>query len=163
MKKMHYSGHVHYRLYKPEDFAALYAIEEVCFQSPHRFSRTHMRELIHQPCAATWIAEEEQRMCGFGVVEWTGETAGAVAYIQTLEVLPGSRGQCVGGELLRCMENSARDARVEAIWLHVDAENAEAIRVYERHGYELKGRRPGYYGRGSVAHIYAKRIGAEGS
>jgi ribosomal-protein-alanine N-acetyltransferase len=163
MKKMHYSGHVHYRLYKPEDFAALYAIEEVCFQPPHRFSRGYMRQLIRKPCAATWIAEEDQRMCGFGVMEWIQETAGAVAYIQTLEATPESRGQGVGGELLRRMESSARDSRVEAIWLHVDAENTGAIRVYERHGYELKGRQPGYYGRGSVALIYAKPMNTEGS
>jgi ribosomal-protein-alanine N-acetyltransferase len=158
---MHYSGLVRYRLYKPEDFAALYAIEEVCFQPPHRFSRNYMRQLIRQPRAATWIAEEEQRMCGFGVVEWTREATGVVAYIQTLEVTPESRGQRLGGELLSRMENSASDAKAEMIWLHVDAENAGAIRVYEKHGYQLKGRQPGYYGRGSVALIYAKSMETE--
>lgn len=145
-----------YRLYKPEDFAALYAIEEVCFQPPHRFSRGYMRQLIRQPDAATWIAEDGERMCGFGLVEWERERAGVVAYIQTLEVLPDMRGQGLGAELLRLMEGSARAAGAEAIWLHVDEENAGAIRVYEKHGFQLGGREEGYYGRGKAALIYGK-------
>lgn len=147
-----------YRLYTPEDFAALYAIEEVCFQPPHRFSRGNMRQLIRQPDAATWIAEDGRRICGFALVEWTRERAEKAAYIQTLEVLPEVRGQGVGGKLLFRMESSAYAAGASGIWLHVDAENAEAIRLYERHGYQLRGREEGYYGRGRAALIYAKRL-----
>ncbi|MGO9340309.1 MAG: GNAT family N-acetyltransferase [Terracidiphilus sp.] len=146
-----------YRLYEPDDFAALYAIEEVCFKPPHRFSRSYMRQLIRQPDAKTWIAEDGGRMFGFGLVEWERDGAGVVAYVQTLEVLPDVRGQGVGSELLRRMESSAFDAGAEAIWLHVDEENAGAIRVYERHGFQLGGREEGYYGRGRAALIYANR------
>ena len=150
-----------YRLYKPEDFAALYAIEEVCFQPSHRFSRGYMRQLIRQPDAATWIAEQDGRMCGFGLIEWMLEAGNMVAYVQTLEVVPEVRGQGVGGELLRRMENSACVAGAASIWLHVDAENALAIRVYERHGYQLSGREEDYYGRGRAALIYARPLSAE--
>jgi ribosomal protein S18 acetylase RimI-like enzyme len=149
-----------YRLYKPEDFAALYAIEEACFQPPHRFSRVYMRQLIQQPNAATWIAEDSGRMCGFALVEWTREAAEAEAYIQTLEVVPDMRGHGVGGELLRRMEHSANAAGASLIWLHVDAENAAAIRVYEAHGFVLGGKEEDYYGRGRAALIYAKALDA---
>lgn len=152
-----------YRLYKPEDFAALYAIEEACFQPPHRFSRAYMRQLIQQPNAATWIAEDGQRMCGFALVEWTREGAEVVAYIQTLEVLPDLRGQGVGSELLRLMVNSANAAGASLIWLHVDAENAAAIRVYQAQGFVPRGTKEDYYGRGRAALIYAKPFGTQQS
>jgi ribosomal protein S18 acetylase RimI-like enzyme len=152
---------VDYRLYVPEDFWPLYSIEEVCFQPPHRFSRSYMRQLIRQPNAATWIAEQDGRICGFGLVEWAREAGEMAAYIQTLEVLPEVRGQGVGGELLRRMESSARVAAACAIWLHVDAENAAAIRVYERSGYRVSGREENYYGRGRAGLIYAKPLRAE--
>jgi ribosomal protein S18 acetylase RimI-like enzyme len=150
-----------YRLFKAEDFRALYAIEEVCFQPPHRFSRGYMRQLIRQREAATWIAEDDGRMAGFGIVEWSEETAGTVAYVQTLEVLPDVRAQGVGGELLRRMEGSASEAGASAIWLHVDAKNAAAIRVYEKCGYRLGGREEHYYGRGRAGLVFAKTLGGE--
>jgi ribosomal-protein-alanine N-acetyltransferase len=152
---------MNYRLFKPEDFAALYAIEEVCFQPPHRFSRGYMRQLIGQPNSATWIAEETGRMCGFGLVEWARETTDTVAYIQTIEILPEARGQGAGAELMRRMENSARLAGADTIWLHVDAENSGAIRVYERHGFLLSGRQRDYYGRGRPALVYEKALVVE--
>jgi ribosomal protein S18 acetylase RimI-like enzyme len=145
-----------YRLYKPEDFEALYAIEEVCFEPPHRFSRGYMREIIQQRDAAAWIAEDDGRMVGFGVVEWAKEKAGVVAYVQTLEVLAEMRARGVGGELLRRLEGSAHAAGAVAVWLHVDAQNAAAIRVYERNGYRLGGKEEDYYGRGRVGLVYAK-------
>ena len=120
-----------------------------------------MRQLIRQPDAATWIAEQDGRIYGFGLVEWAREAGETVAYIQTLEVLLESRGRGVGGELLRRMENSARVAAAGAIWLHVDAENAAAIRVYERSGYRVSGREENYYGRGRAGLIYTKPLRAE--
>lgn len=148
-----------YRLYLPDDFAALYAIEEVCFQPPHRFTRMYMRQLIGQANAATWIAEDDGRMLGFGLVEWTCEPHGVVGYVQTLEVLPEVRGQGVGGELLRRLENSAAEAGAAGVWLHVNAANATAIHVYEKSGYRISGREEDYYGRGRAALVYAKLFG----
>jgi ribosomal-protein-alanine N-acetyltransferase len=149
---------VQYRRYKPEDFDALYAIEEVCFKPPDRFSSGYMRQLIRQPNAATWIAEESDGLCGFALVEWVQESSGIEAYIQTLEVIPQARGQGVGGELLRSLERSALAAGAQAMWLHVDAANEAAIRLYSANGYELEGREEGYYGRNRAALIYAKTL-----
>ena len=42
-----------------------------------------------------------------------------------------SRGRGIGGELLGRAEDSARAAGAHSIWLHVDAENSAAIRLYE--------------------------------
>ena len=147
---------VEYRLFEPEDFTALYVIEEVCFQPPHRFSRAYMRQLIGQTDAATWIAEEHEKMVGFCLVEWTRKEDSVLAYVQTLEVLPESRGQGVGIELLRHVESSAHEAGARFIWLHVDAENVNAIRVYEKNAYQVQGREEDYYGPGRAALAYAK-------
>ncbi|MGH9600460.1 MAG: GNAT family N-acetyltransferase [Terracidiphilus sp.] len=150
-----------YRLYAPPDFAALYAIEEICFEPPLRFGRAYMRQLIASSSAAVWIAEENGRMAGFAIVDWAEVARGVVAYIQTIELAPEHRGLGVGGELLHRLEGSARAAGARAIWLHVDAENAAAIRLYEAHGYKRKGREEHYYARGRPALIYAKRLNAE--
>lgn len=150
---------MNYRLYRPGDFEPLYAIEETCFQPPLRFPRGYMRRLVTSAKAATWIAEENGRVAGFAIVEWSADEFSTVAYIQTLEVAQDQRGQGIGTELLRHMESSAQQAGASLIWLHVDAENAGAIRLYEAHGFHSQGREENYYAQSRDALIYAKRLG----
>jgi ribosomal protein S18 acetylase RimI-like enzyme len=149
---------MHYRPYTPEDFTALYAIEEICFEPPFRFGRRYMRKLVDSHHAATWIAEEDGQMAGFAIAEWMQEIGGVIAYIQTIEVAPDRRKLGVGGELLRRVEGSARSVGALWIWLHVDAENAAAIRLYEANGYENEGREENYYSLGRAALIYGKQL-----
>jgi ribosomal-protein-alanine N-acetyltransferase len=147
-----------YRLYKPEDFDPLYALEERCFEPPSRFGRRYMRLLVSRANAAAWIAEEDGRLWGFAIVEWTEERRGVTAYIQTIEVAPEARGRGVGGALLGRIEGSARAAGARLIWLHVESTNAAAIRLYEAQGYACEGRQENYYPHGRAALIYVKRL-----
>jgi [ribosomal protein S18]-alanine N-acetyltransferase len=149
-----------YRTYTPPDFDALYAIEESCFEPVFRFGRRYMLWLVQLPNAVTWIAEENGRLAGFAIAEFSsqGDNGGVAAYIQTIEVLPAARGRGVGGALLGRIEGSARLARVDLIWLHVEATNARAIRLYEAQCYFCKGRQEHYYPQGKAALIYVKRL-----
>lgn len=147
-----------YRPYAPQDFPALYAIEETCFDPLLRFSRDYMRQLVQAPQAATWVAEEDAQMAGFAIVEWTRDDGSIVAYIETIEVLPAQRGRGVGSELLRRVESSARAAGAEVLWLHADAENAPALRLYHAQGFLCEGREEDYYAPGRAALICAKLL-----
>jgi len=150
---------VQYRLYTAADFPALYVVEELCFEPPFRFSRPYMRQLIESPDSATWIAEEDAALIGFSIVECRAGQGDSAAYIQTLEVRPGFRGRGIGAELLIRAENSARSAGAHIIILHVETENAAAIRLYESRGYARQGREEHYYARHRAAFIYAKPLG----
>jgi ribosomal protein S18 acetylase RimI-like enzyme len=147
-----------YRPSTPKNFDALYAIEERCFVPPFRFGRRYMRHLVSRSNGATWIAEEDGQITGFAIVEWTEERRGVTAYIQTIEVAPETRCRGVGRELLGRIEGSARLAGARVIWLHVEAENAAAIRLYEAQGYRCEGRQEDYYPLGRAALIYVKRL-----
>jgi ribosomal-protein-alanine N-acetyltransferase len=147
-----------YRPYTPEDFDALYALEELSFEPPSRFGRRYMRLLVNRTNAAAWIAEEDGRLWGFAIVEWTEKRRGVTAYIQTIEVAPEMRGRGVGGALLGSIESSARAAGAGLIWLHVESTNAAAIRLYEAQGYTCDGRQENYYPHGRAALIYVKRL-----
>ncbi len=149
-----------YRLYQPADFAALYALEELCFQPPIRYSRAWMRQLIANPNSATWIAEDSKTMAGFAIVEWTTVPKGTIGYIQTIEVHPALRRRGIAAELLHRIEASARAAGARSIWLHVDVENAAAIQLYRSRGYAQKGREEHYYARHRPAFVYAKPLGS---
>ena len=150
-----------YRLYSPGDFTALYAIEEVCFEPHFRFGRSYMRSLVKRADAATWIAEENGSMAGFAIVHWSRKEDAVTAYLETLEVLPEARGQGIARGLLDRCEDSAKAAGAETIWLHVDAMNAGAIRLYTAQGYLRRGRRENYYPHGRAAEVYRKRLTEE--
>lgn len=148
-----------FRLYRDEDFAALYALEERCFQPPLRFGRGYMRQLLENANSATWIAEGgDGKLVGFAIVEWGEGSDGIEAYLQTIEVDLKYRGQGIGKELLRRAEASAQAADAGTLRLHVDTLNETAIRLYERHGYRREGREENYYARGRPALVYVKRL-----
>jgi [ribosomal protein S18]-alanine N-acetyltransferase len=151
---------VNYRLFQPGDFEPLYAIEEICFQPPFRFGRRLMKALIENPKSATWIADENGRMAGFAIVEFTPEPEHDTAYIQTIEVSPDHRRKGIGLELMRRLEASAVAAGVALIWLHVDTENDAAIHLYRAEGYQLQGRHENYYARSRAADVYLKQLAA---
>lgn len=153
-----------YRLYQPRDFSALYAVEELCFEPPWRFSRSYMHKAVKNPQSATWIAEEGTDLVGFVVVQWTTVQGELAAYIETLEAHPAWRRRGIGRELLRRAEESAGAAGAQLIALHVHVENAAAIKLYENCGYTCRGREEYYYAQ-EPAFFYAKplrHVGSEG-
>ncbi len=152
---------MHYRLYQPEDFDKLYAIEVATFQPPLRFTRRYLASLIEAENAATWVAAVDSEPGGFAVLEWFENGDEISSYLQTIEVLPEHRGRGVATELLRRVESSARGAHATTLWLHVDAANNTAIRLYEKQGFSLRGRKAHYYGAETEALIYRKCLLSE--
>ena len=147
-----------YRLYGPEDFPQLYAIEQACFQPPFRFTRRSMQQLVSSPDSATWIAEEDRQMTGFAIVDWAAEVTPITAYIQTIEVAPAHRQRGIASALLRRVEDSASTGGAIAIGLHVAESNTAAIRLYQARGYLPQGRKEDYYAPGLHALIFAKDL-----
>ena len=62
-----------------------------------------------------------------------GEKAGE---IETLSVLPGERGQGTGSALLAAVRAELSSHEIEELSLHVVHTNKDAMRFYERHGFE---------------------------
>lgn len=146
------------RSYFPEDFAALYAIEELCFGPPFRFSRRYMKRLLEASMSAAWIAEVDGVMAGFAIAEWSETPQGTTAYIQTIEVAPDFRRRGIASGLLAQCEGSAMRAGAASLWLHVAAENAVAIQLYEAHGFTHFGTEEHFYAPNRGAHLYRKLL-----
>jgi [ribosomal protein S18]-alanine N-acetyltransferase len=153
------------RPFTPADLRALYAIEEACFESPQRFSRALMRSLTHDPDCRTWVALVDGVCAGFAIVglrepnELPGTATGPEnAYIWTIEVLPFFRRKGVARQLLRRMEESAREVNAPAIELHVAERNGEARALYESAGFVAGEIVPKYYGPEGDGRLYRKML-----
>lgn len=74
---------------------------------------------------------------------------GGEAEILTVGVAPWARRQGVGEALMIAAIGVARQAGSEAMFLEVDVDNASAIGLYQRLGFERAGLRKAYYDRGA--------------
>jgi ribosomal-protein-alanine N-acetyltransferase len=86
-------------------------------------------------------------LCAYGADE---------CYVQTIAVDPAVQGQGIGTQLLTLLIDEAARRGCRRLDLEVRADNATAIRLYERHGFTPIGLRRGYY-QPSGAHALVMR------
>jgi ribosomal protein S18 acetylase RimI-like enzyme len=103
--------------------------------------RSQYERWLLGPDAFLLVAEREGEPVGYAMVQlregsptWPlSEQAGEV---ETLSVLPGERGQGTGSELLEAVREELGARGIEELSLHVMHTNNDAMRFYERHGFE---------------------------
>jgi ribosomal-protein-alanine N-acetyltransferase len=84
------------------------------------------------------------------------------ADVQTIAVAPRSQGKGLGRELLDELVAEARRRGCTQLFLEVDVDNAPALALYERTGFERQGRRRDYYGPGRDALVLRRRLSGSG-
>jgi len=96
---------------------------------------------VAQGAMAGWVAEQQDEVAGFLV---------ARRVVTDLEILnfavrPHARHNGIGTSLLRETLAWAATFGAEKALLEVRSSNLAALNFYERHGFEVIGRRPRYY------------------
>lgn len=80
------------------------------------------------------------------------------AHIISLAVLPQYRKQGIGSALMRKALEGAKEYGATESYLEVRVTNVEAINLYKRLSYEVKGVNADYYSDGEDAYVMAARI-----
>ncbi len=123
-----------------DDVAAVHAIEKASFATPwpeHAF----VRELRENRLAHYLVARAGAKVVGFaGIWRMVDE-----AHITTFGVHPDWRRRGVGSRLLLAAVDLADRLGARRLTLEVRASNLPAQSLYERFGFEVRGRRPRYY------------------
>jgi [ribosomal protein S18]-alanine N-acetyltransferase len=92
------------------------------------------------------------------VVGYAGLLVSAdTADVQTLAVSPGRQRQGLGSALLAALVEEAQRRGIHEVLLEVRADNAPALRLYARHGFEQIARRRGYYRAGRTDGLVLRR------
>jgi ribosomal-protein-alanine N-acetyltransferase len=127
-----------------DDIPAVVAIDRMSFTLPWP-ERSYRYELTEN--AASWFfvaelaGEEETRVLGY-VGFWL---VADEVHISTIAVHPEFRRQGIGELLLRTALEKAKQFGAEMATLEVRASNHGAIQLYQLYGFEVVGRRKGYY------------------
>jgi len=138
------------RGYREGDLDAMFRLDEVCFETPFRFSRAAMRRFAEARRARVVIAELGGELVGFCIVHVETVEREEVGYVVTLDVALAWRRQGLAGMLMERGEAEAREAGCSSMALHVFTGNEAAIRFYERMGYAFWARDEDFYGGGWI-------------
>jgi len=129
-----------------DDLSRVYELDKQCFSLPWP-QRAFRYELEENAASSQWVAEVvsgedgENQVVGL-IITWLLVDE---AHIATLSVDPDYRRRKIGSKLI-CAALRAEVARgATSATLEVRANNQAAQRLYYRFGFQVVGRRPGYY------------------
>ncbi|RAO74491.1 GNAT family N-acetyltransferase [Dyella jiangningensis] len=139
------------------DLDDLVALEESSFATD-RLSREQYRRHLDSETAQVLVASaNHRRFLGTAVVFF--RKGSKVARLYSIATHAEARGKGVGSALLEASEQLAKRRGCKVLRLEVRTDNAVAIRLYERLGYDRIGRYARYYGDGADAWRYEKKVG----
>lgn len=122
------------------DLDACRAIERAVY--PHPWRPEHFDHLLAlEPGVALAATVEAGGLVGYAM----GWVVADEAELANLAVDAGWRRRGIGGRLLAAFAAEVARRGAGRLWLEVRASNAAARALYERHGFEVVGRRRGYY------------------
>ena len=153
-KQARHSTKISLRPYTPDDFEALYEIDQACYVPGIAYSRPELRAYLRFPNADCLIATIRGKPAGFCLTAYR-ETRG---HVITIDVLEAYRRHKIGSRLLEAIESRLAQAGVNEVILETATENHSAIAFWEKHGYRTRGIWKGYYPGGRDAYAMIKSI-----
>jgi ribosomal-protein-alanine N-acetyltransferase len=130
---------------RPADLSEVMRIERKSFTMP--WQESTFRALMRRPSASLLTAERsggletETEIVGFAVLWFAADEA----ELGDLAVDPDWRGRGIGSRILESSIELARDRGARSLYLEVRESNSAARSLYAKRGFQIVGRRPGYY------------------
>ena len=129
------------RPYQPEDFEALYALDQACYAAGIAYSKRTLRWFLRLPGAECLVAEAGGEIVGFILAEQEG----ARAHLITIDVLAAERRSGVGTTLLHAIEEKLAARGARQVELETATDNAAAVAFWQKHSYRTVGVLKRYY------------------
>ena len=141
----------------PRDAKAIAALHAAGFR--RGWSDGEVEQLLFDPNVVADRVTIGRDLAGFIMTRWAADEA----EILSIAVDAGARGRGLGGKLLQRNLQRLVALGVRAVFLEVGADNAPALALYDRLGFEQVGQRERYYGSGvaldSTALVLRRELG----
>lgn len=134
----------------------LYEIERECFKD-EAFSRQQITNLLKEYNSISLVAIENDNIAGFIIAEMSARRSALDGHVLTIDVSPKYQRRGIGLKLLQEIEKIFMEKGIRTCHLEVREDNVEALRLYEKTGYERIGRLKNYYGKADGLYL-GKRL-----
>lgn len=122
-----------------EDIPEIHRLETVCFSSP--WSENQLREELSNPTARFFVLKQNGKVLGYiGANNIANEV-----YITNIAVFPEYRSKGYGEKLLSHLCFISTEEGADFVTLEVRKSNVNAIKLYEKCGFEKSGERKNFY------------------
>ena len=135
------------------DLPAVAVLEEASFPNPWPLEALR-HELTANPFCRAFVVEEAGGVAGYAYL-WVIFEQG---HLINIAVHPNLRGRGLGEALLLRVLREAVAQGARVVHLEVREENAPAIALYRKHGFEVLGRVERYYSDGAAALMMEKSL-----
>jgi [ribosomal protein S18]-alanine N-acetyltransferase len=140
---------------QPGDLPGLMALEQSSFSGDRLSARQFRYHLGHRRNRLL-VAKIDDKVAGAALVFL--RRGSDLARLYSIAVDARARGRGLGAALLQAAEQAARAAGARRLRLEVRHDNAAAIGLYRKLGYEVFARQSGYYEDGCEAVRMEKRL-----
>jgi ribosomal-protein-alanine N-acetyltransferase len=137
------SGAGDIRLARPADAARIAAMSRDYVEAGlgWRWTPARVLRMIRDRDTNVALAEADGALAGFGIMRYADDEA----HLLLFAVAPAQRRRGLGSHLLAWLEQAARTAGIELIFLEARLGNTAARAFYRAHGYRELARLPRYY------------------
>lgn len=123
----------------PEDLPGVLDIERACFVAP--WTRGMFEDTLGSPVARSFVVEGSGRILGYIVFYF----AVSEMHIMNIATHPELKRRGIAQAVMSAVLGLARESRAKECFLEVRESNGPARGLYEKLGFEVVGRRKGYY------------------
>jgi [ribosomal protein S18]-alanine N-acetyltransferase len=157
------------RKHKPEDFLALWWIDQSCFAPEIAYSQEELKRYLNWRNSFTLVAEnsgvnQEPKVADeetdfHGIIGFVvADRVRTTGHIITIDVRAAARGQGVGSALLETAEAQLNSSGCRTVRLETAVDNLAALDFYKKHGYSVVRTAPRYYSNGLDALVFEKDL-----
>ena len=147
------------RSYKDEDFSQVVDLAVGLVRGQVRSEAEGViRWASKDKSAQIFVAEADNKVVGFLVLQWPGTGWNRVAEIGWIAVLPRYQMKGIGSNLITKMEEYAKNEGFRKVYVEPSVINDAAIRFYVKNGYNYEATRKDWYKDGEDSVILGKHL-----
>ncbi len=120
----------------------------------HPWERSEFELLIADEKKLCLVAEDEGKVIGY----IGAETVLDECNIGNIVTAEECRGRGIGTSVMNALMNELKNREILKVFLEVESDNAPALALYDKNGFERYGLRRDYYGRGMDAVLMCKEL-----